>query len=73
MRCCGTRFPGADPGRSRSPHQEITRFARCNAFDTLVLGAAALGTGGVLGSTAERVLNRTPCNLVLVQPPSRRR
>ncbi|WP_425272422.1 hypothetical protein [Pseudomonas rhodesiae] len=39
----------------------------------MVLGAAALGTGGVLGSTAERVLNRTPCNLVLVQPPSRRR
>ncbi|WP_348749528.1 universal stress protein [Pseudomonas rhodesiae] len=53
------------------PHQEITRFARCNAFDTLVLGAAALGTDGVLGSTAERVLNRTPCNLLLVQPPSR--
>jgi universal stress protein E len=51
------------------PHQVITRFARQNAFDMVVLGT--LYEGGIdrfIGSTAEGVLNRAPCSLTIVKP-----
>lgn len=51
------------------PHKVIELFARQNAFDLLVLGAAHQhGGDGFIGSTVENVLNRAPCSLMIVKP-----
>ncbi|WP_085639348.1 MULTISPECIES: universal stress protein [unclassified Pseudomonas] len=53
------------------PDEVIVRFARQGAFDMLVLGSAYRGiVGRLLGRTAESVLNRAPCSLVVVKPAS---
>ncbi|MHC8286843.1 universal stress protein [Pseudomonas sp. XS1P51] len=51
------------------PHKVIVQFAQSRAFDMIVLGT--IYRGGIdrfIGSTAERVLNRAPCSLTVVQP-----
>jgi len=51
------------------PHRVITRVARQHAFDIVVLGTAyAHGIDRFIGSTAESVLNKAPCSLVVVKP-----
>ncbi|MET0845772.1 MAG: universal stress protein [Pseudomonas sp.] len=51
------------------PHKVITRFARQNAFDMLILGAVSRhGIDRFIGSTAESVLNQAPCSLTIVKP-----
>jgi universal stress protein E len=51
------------------PHRVITRFARQHAFDIVVLGTTyAHGIDRFIGSTAESVLNKAPCSLVIVKP-----
>jgi universal stress protein E len=47
----------------------ITRVAREHAFDIVVLGTAYThGIDRFIGSTAESVLNKAPCSLVVVKP-----
>lgn len=54
------------------PHQMIGLFARQNAFDMVVLGTSYQhGIDRFIGSTAESVLNRAPCSLMIVKPLSR--
>ncbi|PMY36569.1 universal stress protein UspA [Pseudomonas sp. GW456-L14] len=51
------------------PHLAIEHFARRNAFDMVVLGTACRhGVEMFVGSTAERLLRRAPCSLMLVKP-----
>lgn len=51
------------------PHKVIEQFARKNAFDMLVLGTLYHhGLDRFIGSTAESVLNRAPCSMVIVKP-----
>ncbi|WP_247257468.1 universal stress protein [Pseudomonas moorei] len=51
------------------PHRVITRVARQHAFDIVVLGTTyAHGIDRFIGSTAESVLNKAPCSLVIVKP-----
>ncbi|MCI0996803.1 universal stress protein [Pseudomonas corrugata] len=51
------------------PHKVISLFARQNAFDVVVLGTAYRdGPDRMMGSTAESVLNRTSCSLMIVKP-----
>ena len=51
------------------PHRVITRVAREHAFDIVVLGTAYThGIDRFIGSTAESVLNKAPCSLVVVKP-----
>ena len=51
------------------PHRVITRVARQHAFDIVVLGTTyAHGVDRFIGSTAESVLNKAPCSLVIVKP-----
>jgi universal stress protein E len=51
------------------PRQVITGFARQNAFDMVMLGTSYRGRiERFIGSTAESVLNRTPCSLTIVKP-----
>jgi universal stress protein E len=55
--------------RRESPHRVITRVAREHAFDIVVLGTAYThGIDRFIGSTAESVLNKAPCSLVVVKP-----
>jgi len=53
------------------PHQVIGHFARRNVFDMVVLGTACRhGVEVFVGSTAENLLHRAPCSLMLVKPAS---
>jgi universal stress protein E len=51
------------------PHKVIVRFAQRNAFDMVVLGTVYHhGNDPFIGGTAESVLNRAPCSLMIVKP-----
>jgi universal stress protein E len=54
------------------PNREIARFAAAHRFDLLVIGTA--GRKGlkarVIGNTAEAVLTRIPCSMLVVRPTS---
>ena len=51
------------------PHKVISLFARRNAFDVVVLGTVYRDRlDRLIGSTAESVLNRTSCSLMIVKP-----
>jgi len=51
------------------PAKVISLFARQNDFDMVVLGTVYQpGYERFIGSTAESVLNRAPCSLVIVKP-----
>ncbi|MBK5550004.1 universal stress protein [Pseudomonas sp. TH03] len=51
------------------PHKVIGHFAQQHAFDMVVLGAHAQhGIDRFIGTTAESVLNRAPCGLMIVKP-----
>ena len=51
------------------PHKVIGLFAQQNAFDMVVLGTVYHhGIDRFIGSTAESVLNRAPCSLMIVKP-----
>jgi len=51
------------------PHKVIELFARQNGFDMLVLGSSYHpGTETFIGGTAETLLNRAPCSLMIVKP-----
>lgn len=51
------------------PHKVISLFARRNAFDVVVLGTVYRDKlDRLIGSTAESVLNRTSCSLMIVKP-----
>ncbi|MBZ9783669.1 universal stress protein [Pseudomonas sp. REP124] len=52
-----------------TPHKVIGLFAKRNAFDMLVLGTVYHhGPERFLGDTAESILNRAPCSLMIVKP-----
>ncbi|NUU36906.1 universal stress protein [Pseudomonas sp. C2B4] len=52
-----------------TPHKVIGLFARQNAFDIVVMGTIyPHGSDWFIGSTAESVLNRAPCSLMIVKP-----
>ncbi|BCX70221.1 MULTISPECIES: universal stress protein [Pseudomonas] len=51
------------------PHKVIGLFAQQNAFDMVVLGTVYPHEHNrFIGSTAESVLNRAPCSLMIVKP-----
>ncbi|MGF6092672.1 universal stress protein [Pseudomonas sp. 18173] len=51
------------------PHKVIGLFAQQNAFDMVVLGTVYPHENDrFIGSTAENVLNRAPCSLMIVKP-----
>jgi universal stress protein E len=51
------------------PHKVISLFARRNAFDVVVLGTVYRDRlDRLIGSTAESVLNRASCSLMIVKP-----
>lgn len=51
------------------PHKVISLFARRNTFDVVVLGTVYRDKlDRLIGSTAESVLNRTSCSLMIVKP-----
>jgi nucleotide-binding universal stress UspA family protein len=54
-----------------NPHLEIIRYAKENAIDLIVLASHGLsGWEHVLfGSTAERVLRESPCNVLVIKKP----
>ena len=53
------------------PYLEIVRYAKENAIDLIVLASHGLsGLEHVLfGSTAERVLRESPCNVLVIKKP----
>jgi nucleotide-binding universal stress UspA family protein len=53
------------------PHVEIIQYAKENAIDLIVLASHGLsGWEHVLfGSTAERVLRESPCNVLVIKKP----
>ncbi|WP_018928179.1 universal stress protein [Pseudomonas umsongensis] len=52
-----------------TPAEVIARFAQQGAFDMVVLGTTYhRGIDIFIGSTAESVLNRSPCSLTIVKP-----
>lgn len=53
------------------PHPEIIRYAKENSIDLIVLASHGLsGWEHVLfGSTAERVLRESPCNVLVIKKP----
>ena len=58
-----------------SPHREIVELARRVKADLIVVGAAE-DTRGILGSTADRVIRKAPCPVLVVRseaafPPRR--
>ncbi|WP_448126077.1 universal stress protein [Pseudomonas veronii] len=64
---------GVEQGRQHVltgiPHKVISLFARRNAFDVVVLGTVYRDKlDRLIGSTAESVLNRTSCSLMIVKP-----
>ena len=51
------------------PHKVIGHFAKQNDFDMVVLGAVHChGHERFIGETAESILNRAPCSLMIVKP-----
>ncbi|MGU3347194.1 universal stress protein [Pseudomonas monsensis] len=51
------------------PYRVIELFARQNAFDLVVLGTSYRhGLDGFIGGTAESLVNRAPCSLMMVKP-----
>lgn len=51
------------------PYRVIELFARQNAFDLVVLGTSYHhGLDGFIGGTAESLVNRAPCSLMMVKP-----
>jgi nucleotide-binding universal stress UspA family protein len=54
------------------PHVEIVRYAREKDIDLIVMGSHGLsGLKHVLfGSTAERVVRESPCNVFVVKRPA---
>ncbi len=51
------------------PYRVIELFARQNAFDLVVLGTSYhYGLDGFIGGTAESLVNRAPCSLMMVKP-----
>jgi universal stress protein E len=51
------------------PHKVIGLFAQQNALDIVVLGTVYHhGPDRFIGDTAESVLNRAPCSLMIVKP-----
>jgi universal stress protein E len=51
------------------PHKVISLFAQQNAFDIVVLGTVYHHRPDrFIGDTAESVLNRAPCSLMIVKP-----
>ncbi|HRI93084.1 MAG TPA: universal stress protein, partial [Accumulibacter sp.] len=61
--------------RHGSPRHQVLRVTRAKRADLLVLGTR--GRGGLsfafLGSVAGDVLRESPCDVLLVPPPSERR
>jgi nucleotide-binding universal stress UspA family protein len=53
------------------PHFEIIRYAKENSIDLIVLASHGLsGWEHVLfGSTAERILRESPCNVLVIKKP----
>ncbi len=53
-----------------APHDRLPQFAEDENIDILVMGAVSRsGLGRIfIGSTAERVLDRLPCDLVIIKP-----
>jgi universal stress protein E len=52
-----------------TPAEVIARFAQQGAFDMVVLGTTYhRGIDIFIGSTAESVLNRSPCSLAIIKP-----
>jgi nucleotide-binding universal stress UspA family protein len=53
------------------PHLEIIRYAKENSIDLIVLASHGLsGWEHVLfGSTAERILRESPCNVMVIKKP----
>ena len=57
------------PPMTGIPYKVIERFARQNGVDMLVLGSSYHpGTETFIGGTAETLLNRAPCSLMIVKP-----
>jgi universal stress protein E len=53
------------------PHKMIGLFAQQNAFDMVLLGTVYHhGIDRFIGSTAESLLNKAPCSLMIVKPLS---
>ncbi|WLH38091.1 universal stress protein [Pseudomonas sp. FP2196] len=51
------------------PYRVVELFARQNAFDLVVLGTTYHhGFDGFIGGTAECLVNRAPCSLMMVKP-----
>jgi universal stress protein E len=54
------------------PSEVIVHFAQHHAFDMVVLGTTyRRGIDTFIGNTAESVLNRSPCSLLIVKPSPR--
>lgn len=52
------------------PYRVVERFAREHAFDLMMLGTSYhLGLDGFIGGTAQCLVNRAPCSLMLIKPP----
>jgi nucleotide-binding universal stress UspA family protein len=53
------------------PHAEIIRYAKENGIDLIVLASHGLSGWEIVlfGSTAERVLRESPCNVLVVRRP----
>lgn len=72
---CAEIFQGVKPCQYKmlrgKPHLEIIRYAKENAIDLIVLASHGLsGWEHVLfGSTAERVLRESPCNVMVIKKP----
>lgn len=52
------------------PEESIPRFVKENAIDLLVLGAISRGSleNALIGNTAERVLENSDCDLLVIKP-----
>jgi universal stress protein E len=55
------------------PRKEIVRLAAAHRFDLLVIGTVARSglAGRLIGNTAESVLARVPCSILVVRPDPR--
>jgi nucleotide-binding universal stress UspA family protein len=57
-----------------SPHVEIDDYAAKQGIDLIVMGTHGHGaiTGLLLGSTANKVIHKAPCPVLVVRPPGHR-
>jgi nucleotide-binding universal stress UspA family protein len=57
-----------------SPHFEIDDYAAKQGIDLIVMGTHGHGalTGLLLGSTANKVIHKAPCPVLVVRPPGHR-